>query len=148
MEGRSKPNRVAGLFMGCVVWILVFGSLLSCLLPVVIFGGLLTGFMATDLIVPIVGPMLCPADTEPYISTSQTTSIGENGVEYPATAVEMLCKRADGSSLEPWMDYQNVWIVLLGIAGLGVSGVISMGIAGPVGVLFNKWMDRLKIPGK
>ncbi len=144
MEGQRKPNRAAGLFMGCVTWILVFSALLSCLLPIVIFGGLLSGFMATDVVVPIVGPMLCPADTTPYMNSYQTTSIGENGVEYPATAVEMLCKQADGSSVEPSMDYQNAWIGLLGIAGLILSGVVSIFIAGPVGILVNKLLDRMR----
>ena len=144
MESKQKPNRAAGCFMGCVTWILVFGGLLSCLPPIVIFGGLVSGFMATDIVVPAVGPMLCPADTEPYINTYPTTSIGENGVEYPSTAVEMLCRQADGSSVEPSMDYQNAWIGLLGIAGLILSGVLSIFIAGPVGILVNKLLDRMR----
>ena len=144
MESKQKPNRSVGCFMGCVTWLLVFGGLISCLFPIVIFGGLVSGFMATDLVVPVVGPMLCPADTIPYMNTYQTTSIGENGVEYPATAVEMLCRQADGSSVEPSMKYQNVWIGLLGIAGLILSGVISIFIAGPVGILVNKLLDRMR----
>ncbi|MEW6403335.1 MAG: hypothetical protein AB1649_16185 [Chloroflexota bacterium] len=142
-----KKNSSVGLFLGCIVWFAVFGILLSCLIPMAIFGGLLSGFLASDPVAKTVGPLLCPQATTPYIHTFETTSIGENGVEYPSTGIEMLCRQVDGTSVEPLVDYQDAWIWILVIAAILVSAVIAIFVAGPVGILINRLLDRLRGKG-
>jgi hypothetical protein len=145
MEKTNKPNRLPGLFIGCVVWFMVLGAMLSCILPVAIFGGLMSGFLATDQVAKIVGPILCPADTTPYIHTFPTTSTDENGFETPSTGYEMLCRQKDGTSVDPSFDYQFTWIGILTLASVILSVIIAILIAGPMGIVVNKLWDRMKV---
>lgn len=130
-----------GLASGCIAWFVLFGLISACLVPV----GLMTaGFTSsTNFVIDTVGGYLCPPETKPDLYTYATTIRDERGVDMPATGYELICVDASGETvvnLGP--TYAFIWTGVLGIAGAIVAAIVSIFLAGPIGVFFAKRFGR------
>jgi hypothetical protein len=126
-----------GLASGCIVWFILFGVISTCLIPV---GLMSAGFTSgTDFAAQTVGGYLCPPETKPGLYTYSTTIRDERGVDMPATGYELICLDASGETvvnLGP--TYAFIWTGALGLAGAVIAAVLSIFLAGPIGIFFGK----------
>jgi hypothetical protein len=132
-----------GLASGCVAWFVLFGLISACLVPV---GLMSAGFTSSSaFVVETVGGYLCPAGTTPDLYTYATTIRDERGVDMPATGYELICVDASGETvvnLGP--TYAFIWTGGLGFAGAVVAAILSIFLAGPIGVFVGKRFGRNK----
>ncbi|MCG2787428.1 MAG: hypothetical protein L6461_20250 [Anaerolineae bacterium] len=130
-----------GMAAGCITWVILFSLMGACLVPV----GLMTaGFTSqTDFVTQTMGGFLCPTGTTPELYTYATTVRSELGTDMPATASELICLDNNGQTvvnLGP--AYAFIWTGVLGIAGLVVAAILSIFLAGPIGIFIAKKFGR------
>jgi len=133
----------AGTISGCVIWFIVFCAISACIIPVAsAIGGISSG---SNLAVRTVGPMVCPENTTPKIHTYATTSIDDNGFEQPATGYEIQCFDASGEIVktDP-VAYAFIWIGILALIALVLTGLLAFVFAAPAGVLISRMTNRNK----
>lgn len=131
-----------GLVSGCVVWVLLFLITSSCLIPIGLFSASVTSH--TDFVIQTMGGFMCPSETTPAEYTYSTTIWDSDlGASVPATGYELICVDASGQTvvnLGP--TYAFVWTAAMGLAGAFVAVVLSILLAGPIGMIFAKKFGR------
>ena len=122
-----------GLASGCIIWFVLFNIISACLVPV---GLMSAGFTSqTNFVGQTVGGYLCPPQTQPELYLYSTGVRDSRGVEMPGTGSELICVDANGETvvnLGP--TYAFIWTAALGIAGLVIAGLLSIFLAGPIGM--------------
>ena len=131
-----------GALSGCLVWIIACGVLSMCILPVSMAVGGITS--VTDFAIQQTGAIICPKDTTPDVRTYATTTTSD-GFTRPSTAYVLQCVDASGNIVkEDPVGYSFLWIGIITIIGLILSGVLAFVLAAPAGVLIAKLFGKLK----
>ncbi|MCE9644777.1 MAG: hypothetical protein K8S20_02165 [Chloroflexi bacterium] len=128
---------------GCVIWFLLISIIGSCVMPVFFVIGSVSSF--SDFAIQTTGGWLCPEGSTPESYSYQTTTHDENGFEQPTTAYELHCVDAGETVVknDPVL-YAFIWIGILALAGLIISGVLTFVFAVPGGMLVTKMLNKLK----
>jgi hypothetical protein len=142
-QGEIMKNRTAGTLSGCVIWILVVAILSSCLLPIFAIVGSVTSF--SQYAINLTGNYLCPEGTTPESHTYDTTTTDDFGNTQPATGVELHCVDQSGNVVkkDPVL-YAFIWIGVLMLIGLVISGILALVFAAPAGILITRFLNRNK----
>ena len=132
-----------GVVSGCVVWVFAFAAIAACIMPVSIAIGGITS--ASDFAINITGRVICPSETTPKSYSFATTTRDENGNSQPSMAYELHCVAANGEVFknDP-VGYAIMWIGILIIIGLVLTGALAFVLAAPAGVLISRFLDRMK----
>ena len=131
-----KPS-TTGTISGCLVWLLVFGLLGMCLVPVALMiGGVTSG---SEFAVRTVAPFICPEGTSGTAFSYSTTSINDNGVRVPATAYELHCVDAAGTTVknDPVV-FAFLWEGIAAAVAVIVTALLAVLLAAPAGVLASR----------
>ena len=132
-----------GALSGCLVWIIACGVISMCFLPVSMAVGGITS--VSDFAIQQTGAIVCPEDTTPDVRTYATTTTDENGHRQPSTAYVLQCVDASGEVLkEDPVGYAFLWMGIIAVMGLVLSGVLAFVLAAPAGVLIAKLFSKLK----
>ena len=133
-----------GALSGCLVWIIACGVLSMCILPVSTAIGGITS--VSDFAIQQTGALVCPENTTPDVRTYATTTTSD-GFTRPSTAYVLQCKDAGGEIvMEDPVGYAFIWIGIIALIGLVLSGILAFVLAAPAGMLITKWMNRNKKP--
>jgi hypothetical protein len=132
-----------GTLSGCLVWVIAFFAISTCILPVsMVIGGFTS---VSDFAIQKMGAWICPDNTTPDVRTYATTTTDENGNRQPSTAYVLQCKDAAGEVvMEDPVGYAFLWMGILAVIGLILSGVLAFVLAAPAGVLIAKFLGRVK----
>ena len=131
-----------GALSGCLVWIIACGVLSMCILPVSMAVGGITS--VTDFAIQQTGAIICPKDTTPDVRTYATTTTS-NGFTRPSTAYVLQCKDASGEVVkEDPVGYSFLWIGIISVIGLVLSGSLAFALAAPAGALIAKFLNKNK----
>jgi len=143
-EPEMKPG-VTGAASGCIVSIILF-SIFSCfLVPLSMFVASFSSTMMPDLVLNVLAPYLCPADSTPFIFTYATTMRDQNNFDVNATAYEMQCVDAAGNVVkEPSPNYAFIWTGIMAVTAVIISAVLTLLLAAPAGVLIARIRARSK----
>lgn len=138
-------SATTGAVSGCLVWIIACGVISMCLLPVSMAIGGITS--VSDFAIQKTGAIVCPENTTPKVRTEATTTTDENGNRQPATAYILQCMDASGEVMrEDRVSYAFLWIGIITVIGLVLSGVLAFILAAPAGVLITKFINRVRKP--
>jgi hypothetical protein len=136
-----------GALSGCLVWVLTFFLLSTCLCPLSVAVGTITSFASGDFVARLVSPYLCPPGSTGQIRAFETTTTDDNGNSVPATGYEMICVDASGAEVaNTGPVYAFVWVGVVTVLGLVLTGVLAIFLAVPAGALFARWMSRRSPP--
>ena len=132
-----------GTISGCLVWIIAFGAISTCILPISMGIG---GFTSvSDFAIQQTGRIVCPENTTPDVRTYATTTTDEYGNRQPSTAYVLQCVDASGDVVkEDPVGYAFLWIGIVMVIGLLITGVLAFVLAAPAGVLIAKLANRMK----
>ena len=126
-----------GTISGCLVWIIAFGIISLCILPISVTIGGITS--TTDFAVKQTGAIICPEDTTPTIRSFATYGSG------PSTTYVLECVDANGDVVkEDPVGFAFLWIGIIAVIGLILSGVLAFVLAAPAGVLIAKLFSKMK----
>lgn len=130
---------------GCIVWILSVGVIVSCTLPIFIVIASITSF--SHFAVRVTGNFICPDGTTAERHEYATTSTDEYGNSHPATGYELHCVDEAGEVVktDP-VGYAFLWIGVLALFGLIVSGILAFLFAAPIGLLIGRLLNRSRKP--
>ena len=130
---------------GCVIWFLLICIISSCVMPVFFIAGSVSSF--SDFAIKTTGGWLCPEGTTPESYSYASTITDEFGNRQPATAYELHCVDASGTVVksDPVL-YAFIWIGVLGLIGLVISGILTFVFAVPGGVLVTRILNKLRTP--
>ncbi len=130
---------------GCVIWFLLICIISSCVMPVFFIVGSVSSF--SDFAIQTTGGWLCPEGTTPERYSYASTTTDEFGNKHPATAYELHCVDASGAVVksDPVL-YAFIWIGILGLIGLVISGILTFVFAVPGGMLVTKILNKLRSP--
>jgi hypothetical protein len=119
-----KPNR---LLSGCLIWIIAFLLISGCLVPASLFVAGMSTFFSEEFIVPILGPYMCPENTNAEIISFESTMIGQDGFVRPSTTLEMICKSPDGITVQNLGgSYAFIWSGIVAVISLIPSSIIAL----------------------
>ncbi|MDO8752982.1 MAG: hypothetical protein Q7J80_03725 [Anaerolineales bacterium] len=135
-----------GTLSGCFVWVIAFGVMSMCILPISMAIG---GFTSvTDFAIQQTGAIICPKNTTPDVRTYATTTTDEFGNSQPSTAYVLQCKDTSGNVVkEDPVGYAFLWIGIIMVIGLLITGLLAFFVAAPAGVLIAKLLARFKVKG-
>jgi len=140
-------SATTGAVSGCLVWIIACGVISMCLLPVSMAVGGITS--TSDFAIQQIAPIVCPENTTPNVRTYASTTTDENGNRQPATAYVLQCLDASGDVvMEDPISYAFIWIGIIAVIGLVLSGVLAFILAAPAGVLIAKFINRIRKPNQ
>jgi len=126
-----------GTISGCLVWIIAFGVISLCILPISVAIGGMTSI--TDFAVKQTGAIVCPDNTTPKIRSFATYGSG------PSTTSVLQCVDANGEVvMEDPVGFAFLWIGIIAVIGLILSGVFAFVLAAPAGVLIAGLVNRMK----
>jgi len=126
-----------GTISGCLVWIIAFGVISMCILPISMAIGGMTSI--TDFAIKQTGAIVCPDNTTPKIRSFATYGSG------PSTTSVLQCVDAGGDVVkEDPVGFAFLWIGIIAVIGLILSGVLAFVLAAPAGVLIAKLFSKLK----
>jgi len=142
-KGETVKSATTGTVSGCLVWIIACGVISICVLPVSMAIGGITSI--SDFAIQKTGAIVCPENTTPKVRTYATTTTDSNGFRQPSTAYVLQCVDASGEVLkEDPVGYAFLWIGIIAVMGLVLSGVLAFVLAAPAGVLIAKFFSKLK----
>ena len=126
-----------GTISGCLVWIIAFGVISLCILPISMMVG---GFTSvSDFAIKQTGAIVCPDNTTPEVRSFATYGSG------PSTTHVLECVDARGNVVkEDPVGYAFLWIGIIMVIGLLMTGVLAFVFAAPAGVLIAKLASRMK----
>ncbi len=128
---------------GCVIWFLLICIISSCVMPVFFVVGSVSSF--SEFAIQTTGGWLCPEGTMPERYSYATTTTNEFGTPQPATAYELHCVDSSGTVVkEDPVVYAFIWIGILGLIGLVISGILTFVFAVPGGMLVTKILNKLR----
>ena len=135
--------KTTGAISGCIVWIIVFGTLGLCLFPIAMMVG---GFTSvSDFAMQTVAPLICPEGTTAESYSYATTTTDEFGNSQPSTAYEMHCVDTSGTVVkEDPVLYAFLWTGIMAVIGLVIAALLAFALAAPAGVLIARVLDRNK----
>lgn len=103
--------------------------------PAASFIGGFSSTLGADFVARALEPFLCPEGSTAEIVTSPTT-MRRDGREVSAINYEMQCVDANGTIVRaPSQDYAYYWVGLLMMGSLGLSGLLALLLAAPLGAL-------------
>jgi hypothetical protein len=138
-------SATTGAVSGCLVWIIACGVISMCILPLSMAIGGITS--VSDFAIRQTGALVCPDNTTPDVRTYATTTTDENGNRQPSTAYVLQCVDAAGNVVkEDPVGYAFLWIGIIAVIGLVLSGVLAFVLAAPAGVLITKFINRMRKP--
>jgi len=138
-------SATTGAVSGCLVWIISCGIISMCILPVSMAIGGITS--VSEFAIQKTGTIVCPENTIPKVRTYATITTDENGTRQPSTAYVLQCVDAGGEILmEDPVGYAFIWIGIIVLIGLVLSGVLAFVLAAPAGVIITKFINRIKKP--
>jgi hypothetical protein len=136
-------NAQAGTLSGCMIWIIVFGTLSFCFVPTSMMIGGFTS--ATNLAMQTIGPLICPEGTVGQSYSYPTTTTDEFGNSQPSTAYELHCVDTNGKVVkEDPILFAFLWMGSIVVIGLGLAALLAFALAAPAGVLIARVLDRNK----
>jgi hypothetical protein len=119
-----KPNR---LLSGCLIWIIAFLLISGCLVPASLFVAGMSTFFSEEFIVPILGPYMCPENTNAEIISFESTMIGQDRFVRPSTTLEMICKSPDGITVQNLGgSYAFIWSGIFVVVGLILAAIFAI----------------------
>jgi hypothetical protein len=128
-----------GAVSGCLVWVIAFCLISLCILPISFAGSMFT--MTSDFAIRQTGAIVCPDNTTPEIRSFATYGSG------PSTTSVLECVDASGEVvMEDPVGFAFLWIGIITVIGLLITGVLAFVFAAPAGVLIAKLIDKLKKP--
>jgi hypothetical protein len=144
-KGETMKSATTGAVSGCLVWVIACGALSMCILPISMAVGGMTS--ASNTAINFTGRIICPDGTTPESYSYATTTRDENGFSQPTTAYELHCVNARGEILknDP-VAFSFMWIGILVLIGLIVTGGLAFLLAAPAGVLISKFLNRMRKP--
>lgn len=127
----------SGTISGCLVWIIAFGAISLCVLPMsMMIGGFTT---VSDFAIQQTGAIVCPENTTPEVRSFATYGSG------PSTTYVLECVDASGNVVkEDPVGFAFLWIGIVTVVGLILTGVLAFVFAAPAGVLIAGLVNRLK----
>jgi hypothetical protein len=136
-------NAKTGTLSGCIIWIIVFGTLSFCFLPASMMIGGFTS--ATNFAMQTVGSLICPEGTAGQSYSYPTTTTDEFGNSQPSTAYELHCIDTNGKVVkkDPIL-FAFLWMGSVVVIGLGLAALLAFALAAPAGVLIARVWDRNK----
>ena len=127
----------SGTISGCLVWVIAFFAINLCVLPIATMIGAFTS--VSDFAVRQTGAIVCPENTTPEVRSFATYGSG------PSTTYVLECVDASGNVVkENRVGYAFLWIGILAVIGLILSGVLAFVFAAPAGVLIAGLVNRMK----
>ena len=127
----------SGTISGCLVWVIAFFAINLCILPIATMIG---GFTSvSDFAVRQTGAIVCPDNTTPEVRSFATYGSG------PSTTYVLECVDASGNVVkESPVGYAFLWIGIVIVVGLILTGVLAFVFAAPAGVLIAGLVNRMK----
>jgi hypothetical protein len=136
-------NAKMGTLSGCIIWIIVFGTLSFCFLPASMMIGGFTS--ATNFAMQTIGPLICPEGTAGQSYSYPTTTTDEFGNSQPSTAYELHCVDSNGEVVkEDPVLYAFLWMGGVVVIGLVIAALLAFALAAPSGVLITRVLNRNK----
>lgn len=133
----------AGTMSGCLVWIIAFGIIGMCMFSIAMPIGVITS--TSDFAIKQTGAIICPDNTTYNIRTYATTTTSSNGSRQPATAYVLQCLDASGNVVkEDPVGYGFLWVGMVAVPALILTGVLAFVLAAPIGILITKLLNKLK----
>lgn len=133
----------AGTMSGCLVWIIAFGIIGMCMFSIAMSIGIFTS--TSDFAIQQTGAIICPDNTTYNVRTYATTTTSSNGSRQPATAYVLQCLDASGNVVkEDPVVYRFLWIGILAVPALILTGVLAFVLAAPAGILITKLLNKFK----
>jgi len=136
-KGDKMKEATSGTISGCLVWVIAFFAINLCILPIATMIG---GFTSvSDFAVRQTGAIVCPDNTTPEVRSFATYGSG------PSTTYVLECVDASGNVVkENPVGYAFLWIGIIVVIGLILSGVLAFVFAAPAGVLIAGLVNRMK----
>jgi hypothetical protein len=139
-------SKKTGLVSGCVVWAFLIGIILVCALPLFVVLGSVTSF--SRFAIQTTGNVVCPDGTTPERYSYETTTTDEFGNRQPSTAYELHCVDQTGEVVkEDPIVYSFLWIGIIALIGLVISGILAAALSAPAGVLIGRLLTRNRKSG-
>lgn len=139
-------SATTGTISGCVVWIILVCILSMCITPVAFGIGGATS--ASDFAMQTVGRYICPEGSTAQSYSYATTTTDEFGNRQPSTAYVLQCVDSNGEIVkEDPITYAFVWMGILVLIGLILTGLLAFVLAAPAGVLLGRLFSRNKTNG-
>ncbi|HET6595440.1 MAG TPA: hypothetical protein VFG81_07440 [Anaerolineales bacterium] len=133
----------AGTASGCLVWIVVFGTLNLCFFPAAMMIGGITS--VSNFAMQMVGPFICPEGTVGRSYSYATTTTDEFGNSQPSTAYELHCIDSNGEVVkEDAILYAFLWTGAIVLLSLGIAALLAFLLAAPAGVLIARVLNHNK----
>lgn len=130
----------SGTISGCLVWIIAFVVIGMCILPISFVGSMFT--ITSDFAIKQTGAIVCPDNTTPEIRSFATYGSG------PSTTSVLECVDASGNVVkENHVGFAFLWIGIVTVVGLILTGVLAFVFAAPAGVLIAALVNRMKKKG-
>ena len=126
-----------GTVSSCLVWILAFVVISLCILPISFVGSMFT--ITSDFAVKQTGAIVCPDNTTPEVRSFATYGSG------PSTTYVLECVDVNGDVVkEAPVGFAFLWIGIVTVAGLILTGVLAFVFAAPAGALVAGLVNRMK----
>ena len=136
-------NAKTGTLSGCIIWIIVFGTLSFCFLPASMMIGGFTS--ATNFAMQTVGSLICPEGTAGQSYSYPTTTTDEFGNSQPSTAYELHCVDDSGTVVkEDPVLYAFLWMGIIAGMGLIIAALLAFLFAAPAGIFISRILNRRK----
>ncbi|MCI0556628.1 MAG: hypothetical protein L0287_37275 [Anaerolineae bacterium] len=127
----------SGTISGCLVWVIAFFAISLCVLPISMAVGGITSI--TDFAIQQTGAIVCPDNTTPEVRSFATYGSG------PSTTYVLECVDASGNVVkEDPVGYAFLWIGIVTVVGLILTGVLAFVFAAPAGALVAGLVNRMK----
>lgn len=137
----SKTKTTA--LSGCLIWFVLIGVIGSCVMPVAFVVGSISS--TSDYVIENVGVFICPEGTAPRSHTYSTTSMDEYGNSHPATGYELQCEDSNGDIVQTDpIAYAFIWIGVVALIGLVLTGVLAFVFAVPGGMLVTRVLNSVR----
>ena len=126
-----------GTISGCLVWIIAFGVIGVCILPISFVVSIST--ITSDFAIKQTGTIVCPENSTPKLRSFATYGSG------PSTTSVLECVDVSGIVVrEDPAGFAFLWIGILAVVGLLLSGVLAFVFAAPAGVLIASLANRIR----
>lgn len=128
---------------GCLIWLVLIGVIGSCVMPVAFVVGSISS--TSDYVIENVGVFICPEGTAPRSHSYATTTRDEYGNTQLSTAYELQCEDSNGDIVQTDpIAYAFIWIGIVALLGLVVTGVLAFVFAVPGGMLVTKVLNSVR----
>ena len=128
---------------GCLIWFFLISIIGSCVMPVAFVVGSISS--TSDYVIENVGVFICPEGTAPRSHSYATTTTDEYGNTQPSTAYELQCEDSNGDIVQTDpIVYAFIWIGIVALLGLVLTGVLAFVFAVPGGMLVTRVLNSVR----